>query len=147
MGISKNELYFITYPDQVGPPTVKAMRTYLLVTHSKTQAFGTFVVAQTSFASNISSASDLIKRFADGIVAKPFAIKLHGYAHFNSDSMIKLSQRDGVLTPILKQSLISAYVIVPYASQMDVRAVLRSFFWRECCQFQLSCSNRLLLSG
>ena len=47
--------------------------------------------------------------YSDGKVAKAFAAKLHGFTHLPFDDMVELCKKGGVLTPVPRQALQSAY--------------------------------------
>jgi len=108
-GISRKELSFTTYCEPTSSSDPEAVRTYLFVVPSKTSSFKSYFSAQRSFASRSKKGTVVDTRFSNGKIARRFANKLHGYSHLHLDDMIKLCQRGGVLTPILRQALKSAF--------------------------------------
>lgn len=105
MGISDQELNFMNYSEQIGPPGVEGVRSYLLVVPCKTASFRCFFSSEGTRR----VPKSLTTRFKDGRVAKRFAIKLRRYSHFHPEDMLTLCKRGGVLTPVLKRVFYSTF--------------------------------------
>lgn len=107
--ISSNELTFATYNENLFDSDKEIVRTYLHVVPTKTSSFKSYFSSLRTLATVRKNDVAFNQKFANGKIAKRFANKLHGFTHFHVDDMILICQRAGVLNPVLRQALNSAF--------------------------------------